>query len=903
MGCPRGIKVDASGNVWIADAEHNRIEEFSATGGFLAAYGSKGSGEGQFEEPTGLAFSGGNVYVVDEDNHRIEELSTAGKFIRQFGETGTGSGDFMEAADIAVDPAGNLYVIDAVQDRVQEFSATGTFLAKFGLGGTGEEQLNRPVGLTINAAGSAYLVDSDNNRIEQWTPISAAVHDTQTIYYTAAANSEHTNCGGHPEWTALPCQTQPAAQPEVGPSLPVSTYTYNIWEENEKTTETFGATTRTKAETYDPAGRALTSETTSTIDEPLGKVTNEYNKETGALVKQSTEAKGKTENITSKYNPLGQLTEYTDAAGNVAKYTYDIDGRITEHSEGKGEEAKSSQTYTYDPTTGDLTKLVDSGVGTFTAEYDVEGKMLAEKYPNGLNANYTYSTTGQATNLEYVKTTHCTEKCTWLSARVTPSIHGETLAQTSTLATERYTYDKAGRLTETQEEPAGKPCTTRLYTYDEESNRTSLTAREGAEGKCPTEGGTVQRHTYDQANRLTDTGTSYETFGNTTQLPTADAGKTEITSTYFVDSQLTTEKQNSETVSYSYDPEGRTLETIAEGPTESTTTSHYAGAGEGVTWTAEGTGAWTRNIPGIDGSLSATQTSSGTKTLQLRDLQGDIVATASTSETETKLLSTYNSTEFGVPQPGTTPPKYAWLGANDLATEAGLASGVANPGGSSYVPLIGRALQTQAVASPGSFPDGTGYAGVVQASYLPTAANSIKQLAVEHEAELEEASRRQAEEAAMPEQCLASECGPWPGGGNLPLPGEGGAEETILETAFESGGGAATAAMLKGSREFSVTFERTASQALGLARAIEIIASGENPAAVAGLHGLPSLAYQALLRAFEGKLVGSLQGAAKNLREAAEFAEGPITIVLHGYLHGYWQFEVIFTTSVGLDDE
>ncbi len=34
------------------------------------------------------------------------------------------------------------------------------------------------------------------------------------------------------------------------------------------------------------------------------------------------------------------------------------------------------------------------------------------------------------------------------------------------------------------------------------------------------------------------------------------------------------------------------------------------------------------------------------------------------SETVTKLLSTYSSTEFGIPRPSTTPPKYAWLGAN-----------------------------------------------------------------------------------------------------------------------------------------------------------------------------------------------------------------------------------------------
>ena len=93
------------------------------------------------------------------------------------------------------------------------------------------------------------------------------------------------------------------------------------------------------------------------------------------------------------------------------------------------------------------------------------------------------------------------------------------------LSKENYAYDNAGRLLETQETPAGKGCTTRLYAYDEESNRTSQITREpGTEGKCATEGGTVERHTYDEANRLTDEGVEYETFGNTTKLPAADAG-------------------------------------------------------------------------------------------------------------------------------------------------------------------------------------------------------------------------------------------------------------------------------------------------------------------------------------------------------------------------------------------
>jgi YD repeat-containing protein len=482
-----------------------------------------------------------------------------------------------------------------------------------------------------------------------------------------------------------------------------------VWDEAETTTEQFGsggrATTRIKSETYDAAGRALTSETASTIDTALPKVTNKYNTETGALEEQSATISSKTKTITSVDNTLGQLASYTDAEGNTTKYVYDVDGRVEEVSDPKGK-----QSYAYEATTGFLSKLVDSAAGTFTATYDVEGKMLTDGYPDGLMAKYVYNQVGQATRIEYEKKAHCATSCpeTWFSDTVVSSIHGETITQASTLSSESYAYDTVGRLTETLEIPAGKGCTARLYAYDEESNRTSLTTRESSTETCPNEGGTVERHSYDSANRLIDAGVSYETFGNTTKLPAADAGKYEVTSEYYVDNQVASQKQNEQTIKYKYDPAGRAMETISEGkPTNSTVISHYAGPGEALTWTSEEGGAkWSRNIPGIDGALDAIQSSSGTTVLQLHDLQGNIVATAGLSETETKVLSSFNSTEFGVPSEGKAPPKYAWLGAGGVATE--LSTGISTQGGASYVPQIARYMQTAGVVPPGAFPNGQG---------------------------------------------------------------------------------------------------------------------------------------------------------------------------------------------------
>jgi DNA-binding beta-propeller fold protein YncE len=765
---PDGLALDAEGNVWVADTANNRIQEFSASGAFVAAYGSKGAGEGQFNEPKGLTFSGGNVYVADSANNRIEELSNKGVYVGQFGSSGKGSGEFYTPAAIAADPAGNLYVTDNGNGRVEEFTSAGKFLASFAVNGSSEGQLKWPEGIAINSAGDMYIADAGNDRIQEWMPERQAAHDTQTIYYTAETNSTYPNCGGHPEWANLPCQTQLAAQPNRGlPELPVTTFTYNLWDEIQVTAEKFGtgagAITREKIQTYDSAGRSVTSEEKDTpaVDAALPTVTNEYNSETGALEKQTATIKGAAKTITAKQNTLGQLVEYQDGTGNVAKYTYEQggDGRLLEESEGKGEEAKSSQTYSYDPTTGLMTKLVDSAAGTFTAGYDVEGKLTSEVYPNGMCANTAYDSTGTATNIAYIKTRNCSESNPpmWFSDSMVPGIHGEALSQASTLASENYAYDSAGRLLETQETPAGKGCTTRLYAYDEESNRTSLNTRApGLEGKCATEGGTVQHHTYDEANRLTDSGIEYEAFGNTTKLPAPDAGEHEIKSTYYLDNQVATQEQNKTLDSYVYDPAGRTMEATSENTetkANTTTVSHYAGAGSAPTWTSEGVEKWSRNIPGLDGSLCATQTSGTAPVLQLHDLQGNIVATAALSESETKLLSTYNSTEFGVPSESKSPPKYAWLGASGLATETAFGTGVSTQAGASYVPQVARDLQTASVIPPGAFPNGQGtgeqYDSEIPGWYISLSNQESANTLAEWTAE-QEALQREAAEAAAP---------------------------------------------------------------------------------------------------------------------------------------------------------
>jgi YD repeat-containing protein len=755
---PEGIAIDSAGDVWVGDLLNHRVEKFTSSGTFSDAIGFgvsdgksefeictsscraglAGSETKQFKSPAGVAYYGGHIYVADSGNGRVEELNEKGEYVAMFGTKGTGSGELDEPVGIAINPTnGNVSVTSSGNGRVETFTSGGSFLYQFGSEGSGNGQLKGPAGISINSSGDLYLSDTANQRLQEWTPAprpgNEGAHDVRTAYYSAEEESEVAACRKHPEWAGLPCQVEAAAQTGVSgsPELPVTTFTsYNMWDEVETTTEKFGtgsgAVTRIKAQTYDPAGRALTSEEKAepVTDTALPKVTNEYNAETGALEKQSATikkgTKEETKTTTSVLNTLGQLEKYTDAEGNTSTYVYNLEGQVEEVNDGQSEK-DGVQTYAYSAKTGYLEKLVDSSAKTFTATYDVEGKMLTENYPNAMTAKYTYNQVGAATGIEYKKEKDCAGTCPeiWFSDADVPSIHGETLEQKSTLSKENYAYDD-GQLIETQEIPTGKGCKSRLYGYDEEGNRTSETTRESSTETCATEGGLLQAHIYDSANHLIDAGVTYETFGNTTKMPEADAEGHELTGAYYVDNQVASQTQNGTTNEYVYDPAGRTIETKSEVKStkvKTTTIPHYSGSGEALTWASEeeekGTEKvkrWTRNIPGIDGALDAIE-KSGEETkpvLQIHDLQGNIVGEVADSETETKLGKTYDSTEFGVPNEGKAPPKYAWLGAGGVASETSFGTGTVTQGGASYVPQVARNLQTAPVVPPGAFPNGQG---------------------------------------------------------------------------------------------------------------------------------------------------------------------------------------------------
>ncbi|MGE0086444.1 MAG: C13 family peptidase [Desulfococcaceae bacterium] len=168
---PKGVSVDKSGNVYVADTDHHCIQKFSPDGTFITKWGGEGSGDGQFDRPYGIsADQSGNVYVADTYNHRIQKFSPDGTFITKWGSYGSGDGQFVSPYGISADQSGNVYVADEYNNRIQKFSSEGTFIEKWGSYGYGDGQFKSPYGICTDLGGNVYVADTENDRIQKFSP-------------------------------------------------------------------------------------------------------------------------------------------------------------------------------------------------------------------------------------------------------------------------------------------------------------------------------------------------------------------------------------------------------------------------------------------------------------------------------------------------------------------------------------------------------------------------------------------------------------------------------------------------------------------------------------------------------------------------------------------------------------
>jgi tripartite motif-containing protein 71 len=178
--------------------------------------GGRGSGDGQFLRPAGVAIGpDGTLYVTDHFNDRVERFSGDGRFQAQLGTvqanvtpsvTPTGlaiaaiattstptvvattpvptvtvgqtvvastlpDAQLRRPEGLVLDRDGNLWVADYGRDRVVKLGPDGRLLQSWGNRGSGPGEFIGPKGVAIDpSSGHVYVADTGNARIQRFAP-------------------------------------------------------------------------------------------------------------------------------------------------------------------------------------------------------------------------------------------------------------------------------------------------------------------------------------------------------------------------------------------------------------------------------------------------------------------------------------------------------------------------------------------------------------------------------------------------------------------------------------------------------------------------------------------------------------------------------------------------------------
>jgi DNA-binding beta-propeller fold protein YncE len=184
MALPYHLAIDPAGNVWAPDMTSYQFHIVAPDGTIQRAWGSKGHGEGQFNFLNPAAFNqngsgaaafdaAGNLYVADPGNFRIQKFGPDLTFLAAWGSKGEGDGQFLGLNDLAIDAQGRILALDELRANVQIFAADGTFLGSWGHKGAGEGELLTPHGLAIDRAGNVLIADTGNQRVQKFSPDGA----------------------------------------------------------------------------------------------------------------------------------------------------------------------------------------------------------------------------------------------------------------------------------------------------------------------------------------------------------------------------------------------------------------------------------------------------------------------------------------------------------------------------------------------------------------------------------------------------------------------------------------------------------------------------------------------------------------------------------------------------------
>jgi sugar lactone lactonase YvrE len=184
---PNGVAVDASGNVIVGDTLNNAVKVILAVNGSIPAISPTINPlGGGFAAPAGVAKdASGNVYVSDFGNSAVKLIPPGcgdATCVKTLANISYPNG-------IAVDGSGNVFVTSAISNAVYEILAVnGSIPATLPTINPLGSGFSYPNGATVDASGNVYVADSGNNALKVILAVNGSIPATSPTIITLDSN-------------------------------------------------------------------------------------------------------------------------------------------------------------------------------------------------------------------------------------------------------------------------------------------------------------------------------------------------------------------------------------------------------------------------------------------------------------------------------------------------------------------------------------------------------------------------------------------------------------------------------------------------------------------------------------------------------------------------------------------
>lgn len=159
---PYDVAVTQQGYLVVPEYKYQTVTIYDDGGSKKHSFGNAnhhGKENGQLHSPSAVAIRGDYLYICELGNNRIQKFSISKKcFISKFGKPGSGDGEFNNPTGICIDPQGRVFVADRDNDRIQVFDDGNNFVNAF-------HCLQKPWGLTFDLQGRLHVTAWGSNCI------------------------------------------------------------------------------------------------------------------------------------------------------------------------------------------------------------------------------------------------------------------------------------------------------------------------------------------------------------------------------------------------------------------------------------------------------------------------------------------------------------------------------------------------------------------------------------------------------------------------------------------------------------------------------------------------------------------------------------------------------------------